>query len=218
MKCHWDDPVLQALQLQWRNWLADLKRVADFKVSRRFKPENFGQPTSVQLHHFSDASQGGYGTVSYLRMQNGEHIHVASVLGKARVAPLKQMTIPRMELTAAVLAVRVDRMLQAELQLCLEKSVFWTVSTSVLKYIRDEDKRFHTVVANRISAIREASDISQWRYIPTAQNPADDASRGLRVEHLLTQNRWIEGPEFLGKAEEKWPIMSMLTLLMVIQR
>lgn len=133
MKCHWDDPVLQALQLQWRKWLADLKRVADFKVSRCFKPKNFRQPTSVQLHHFSDASQGGYGTVIYTRMQNGESIHVAFVLGKARLVPLKQMTIPCMELTAAVLVVQVDKMLQDELQLKMEKSVFWTDSPSVHK-------------------------------------------------------------------------------------
>lgn len=91
-----------------------------------------------------------------------------------------------MELTAAVLAARVDRLLKAELQLELENSIFWTDSTIVLKYIRNETKRFHTFVANRLSAIREATDISQWRYVDTKRNPADEASRGVKVEHLLT--------------------------------
>lgn len=129
MKYSWDDPVPRVIQLQWEQWLADLKRVADFRINRCFKPNNFGQATKVQLHHFADASQEGYGVVSYLRQRSADGVHVAFVLAKARVAPLKQVTIPRMELTAAVLAVRVDKMLQNELQIELEKSVFWTDST-----------------------------------------------------------------------------------------
>lgn len=86
-----------------------------FKIDRCLKPPDFGQPTHGQLHHFSDASENGYGTVTYLRMQNNSHsIHVSFMLGKARVVPLKHVTIPRLELTAACLAVRVDTMLKAE--------------------------------------------------------------------------------------------------------
>lgn len=159
----------------------------------------------AQLHHFSDASESGYGTATYLRMQNvKEMVHIAFLFGKARVAPLKAVTIPRLELTAAVVAVRVDRMLQSELQLPLKKACFWTDSTSVLKYIRNEDRRFQTFVANRIATIRDNTEVEQWRYIPTALNPADDASRGLKAESLLRQ-RWMESPEFLWDPEEKWP-------------
>ena len=100
------------------------------------KPKDFGPLVHARVLHFSDASECGYGVVSYVRMENCQHnVHVAFLLGKARVTPLKQVTIPRLELTAAVLAVRVDRILRAELQLQLEDSVFWTDSTSVLKYI-----------------------------------------------------------------------------------
>lgn len=81
------------------------------------------------------------------------------MLGKARVASLKQTTIPRLELAAAVLAVRVDKMVQKELQLKLEKSVFWTDSTTVLKYICSGTRRFHTFVANRVSVIREVTNV-----------------------------------------------------------
>ncbi|XP_034095472.1 uncharacterized protein LOC117561915 [Gymnodraco acuticeps] len=207
MSYSWDEHIPQNYQLQWVGWLEDLRRLSTFSVPRCFKPKGFGQLTSAQLHHFSDASENGYGTVSYLRLQSDdEKIHVTFVLGKARVAPLKNVTIPRMELTAAVLAARVDRLLKAELQLELENSIFWTDSTTVLKYIRNETKRFHTFVANRVSAIREATDISQWRYVDTKRNPADEASRGVKVEHLLTCSRWIHGPEFLSKSEEEWPL------------
>lgn len=110
-----------------------------------------------------------------------------------------------MELTAAVLAVRVDRLLKTELQLELENSLFWTDSTTVLRYIKNETKRFHTFVANRVSAIREATSVSQWRYVDTKRNPADEASRGVKVDYLLTSSRWIHGPDFLSKSEEEWP-------------
>lgn len=143
--------------------------------------------------------------MSYLKLGKNNISHVAFILGKARVAPMKQTTIPRLELTAAVLAVRMNKLLQKELQLQLEKPVFWTDSTTVLKYISSETRRFHTFVANRISVIREATDVNQWRYVSSKENPADDASRGMRAEEFLKCRRWINGPEFLHRSEEEWP-------------
>ena len=187
-------------------WLEELSRLSEFNIRRCIKPTEFGKPTLAQLHHFSDASEGGYGIVSYVRLENNRNeVHVAFLLGKARVTPIKPITIPRLELTAAVLAARMDRLLRAELQLQLEDSCFWTDSTSVLKYIRNEDRRFHTFVANRVTTIRDATKVSQWKYVNTKDNPADDASRGMKVEDLLTRSRWIEGPNFLWKPERYWP-------------
>lgn len=97
-------------------------------------------------------------------------------------------------------------MLKSELQLQLGPSVFWTDSTSVLKYICNEDKRFHVFVANRVSTIRETTEVSQWRYINTKENPADLASRGLKVDDLLYGGKWIQGPEFLLRNEQEWPL------------
>lgn len=100
------------------------------------KPKNFGQVKTTQLHNFCDASEQGYGTASYLRLTNdSEEVHVAFVMGKSRVTPLKTITIPRLELTAATLASRIDRMQLLE-------STFWTDSQSVLKYLGNETKRF----------------------------------------------------------------------------
>lgn len=204
-KCGWDDLIPQSFQLKWKKWLTDLEKVENFEVNRCIKPKDFGKITNAQLHHFSDASESGYGTVTYLRIQNSERlVHVAFLFSKARVAPLKPITIPRLELTAAVVAARVDKRLQSELQLPLKESTFWTDSTSVLKYIKNEDKRFQTFVANRVTTIRDSSNVSQWKYVPTSQNPADDASRGLKAENLANQ-RWIEGPGFLWEPEERWP-------------
>lgn len=95
-------------------------------------------------------------------------------------------------------------MLQKELQLRLEKSVFWT-DTAVLKYISNESWRFYTFVANRIAVIREATDVDQWRYVGTKENPADEGSRGMRAEDLLNRRRWMMGPDFLYKSKDGWP-------------
>ena len=70
---------------------------------------------------------------------------------------------------------------------------------------RNEDKKFHTFVANRISTIHDGSEPDQWRYVDTKLDPADDASRSLSVDNLLSNTRWIKGPEFLWKAESIWP-------------
>lgn len=149
-----------------KRWLANLPSIAALKVDQCVKPNDFGPSKYAQLQHFSGASENGYGTVSYLRLVNsGKKTEVAFMLGKSRVAPIKQVTIPRLELTAAVRAVRVDRMHKKELEINLDSSVFWTDRMTVLRYIQNETKRFHTFDANRVSVIRDLTDIGQWKHI-----------------------------------------------------
>ena len=169
------------------------------------KPENYGRPDRVHIHHFCDASEAGYGVVSYMRMENDKGIHCSFLTSKARVAPIKQVTIPRLELTAATIAVKVNTMLAKELQLSVDEVHYWTDSMSVLQYIRNETAHFHTFVANRVHVIREASIPDQWHYVPSAENPADDCSRGLSVKNFLQCERWLKGPSFLWKEESEWP-------------
>lgn len=108
----WDEEIPQGFLDRWIKWTADLLQIKDFKVPRCIKPSNFRSYKQAQLHHFSDVSEQGYGSVSYLRLVNEENtVHVVFMTGKARVAPLKKMMIPRMELAAAVLATKVDKVL-----------------------------------------------------------------------------------------------------------
>lgn len=171
---------------------------------------DFGLPTHACLHHFADACEASYGTVSYLKiLNNANMVHVAFWLGKSRVTPLKPVAIPRLEHMATVLAVRVDIMLKKELQLPLEDSVFWTDSTTVLNYIKSEDKQFHTF---------DTTQPKQWRYIPTKENPADDASCGLKVEDFLSNKRWIDGHSFLWKQSDiQFPTSDLTLTLMMTQ-
>ncbi|KAL7843912.1 hypothetical protein SRHO_G00224510 [Serrasalmus rhombeus] len=202
----WDQDIPNAHTQSWKRWLHGLGTLINFNITHCFKPKHFGAVKRAQLHHFCDASEAGYGTVTYLRLVNNQdEVHIALVMGKSRVAPLKLMTTPRLELTAAVLATRIDRMLATELQLHLEPSVFWTDSTTVLKYETNDTRRFHTFVANRVNTIRGISDVFQWKHIPGKMNPADYASRGLNAEEFLRNNIWINGPKFLADLPKHWP-------------
>lgn len=202
----WDDDMPETLVRKWEQWITHLHKLSELEVRRCVKTHDFGAATEARLHHFSDASERGYGTCTYLVLKNEEHEEQCSfIMGKARVSPLKPVTIPRLELTAATVAAKMDNMIRAELDIVLEESVFWTDSTTVLRYIQNESSRFRTFVANRIITIRERSKVSQWRYVESCNNPADHASRGCTVEAFLKANSWLSGPEFLLRTEDTWP-------------
>lgn len=119
-KIAWDEEIVGKKAERWLSWLEDLRKLANFSVSRCIKPTGFGHVKTFQLHHFADASENRYGTVTYLLLTNDhDQRSCMFMMGKSRVAPLKQVTIPRMELTAATIAVKMDRMLRQELQIHL---------------------------------------------------------------------------------------------------
>ena len=164
-------------------------------MHRCYKPDEFGEVKSAQLHHFCDASTVGYGQCSYLRLVDlNDKVHCSLVMAKSRVAPVKQVTIPRLELSAAVLSVRISNFLRRELKYKDVEEYFWTDSTVVLGYINSNAKRFHVFVANRIQQIRDYTNPDQWRYVSSETNPADYASRGLKAEKLKANETWFDGP------------------------
>ena len=207
LKLGWDDEVPTEHGARWQRWLVDLPKLSQLTIDCCLKPADFKDIASSQLHHFSDASEIGFGSVSYLRLVDSRgRIHCTILQGKSRLMPLKQVTVPRLELLAATVSVRLDKVLKRELELPLtDASTFWTDSTSVLRYIKNENKLFHTFVANRIAMVRDGSHPDQWRHVGGDLNPADDLSRGLSAEALLNSERWIKGPEFLWMPKEFWP-------------
>ena len=200
-KSDWDDPVPEPLRHSWEKWRNSLHHLEKLKIQRCYKPHTFGELTSVQLQHFSDASDYGYGQCSYLRLTDDSgQVHCSFVMGKARVTPLKPVTIPRLELTAALLSVRISASLREELEYDQIAEVFYTDSQVALGYIKNDARRFHVFVANRVQQIRDNSTPDQWKYIETKENPADESSRGLSPRDLI-DSRWLNGPPFLWQRE-----------------
>ena len=197
----WDDLLPEDLSPRWEEWETGLQNLGGVLIPRCYHPRDFGKIVRVELHHFSDASNVGYGACSYLRFMNEENkIHCSLVMAKTRVAPTRITSIPRLELSAAVTAARLSVLLKSELSLQIDKEFFWTDSQVTLAYINNEARRFHVFVANRVQLIREITDPNQWHYVDTAENPADHASRGLHASAILSTN-WLSGPEFLWKEE-----------------
>ncbi|XP_022085513.1 uncharacterized protein LOC110976501 [Acanthaster planci] len=137
--CHngvsWDDPLPDDLRPRWEKWKNDLLNLKQIQIPGCYKPNDFGKVIAVELHHFSDASTRGYGQCSYLRFIGEDKAHCTLVSGKARVAHIKVVTIPRLELTAAVVSVQMSHMLKKELELVIDREYFWTDSQVVLGYI-----------------------------------------------------------------------------------
>ncbi|XP_038069094.1 uncharacterized protein LOC119738319 [Patiria miniata] len=199
----WDSPLDDEIRSRWECWRGSLPRLEELKIPRCYQPDTFGNVVSRELHHFSDASTVGYAQCTYLRQTDDQNrVHCSLVMGKSRVTPLKLTTIPRLELTAAVVSVRVGSLLARELDIDA-RHFYWTDSKIVLGYINNETRRFHVFVANRAQQIRNHSDPSQWRHVASEENPADEGSRGITPSELAT-SKWLKGPAFLW--EENLPM------------
>jgi hypothetical protein len=147
----------------------------------------------------------GFGAVAYVRFLFSDgSASVRFIISKARVAPLKFLTIPRLELNAAVLAARLGAQVRTEMDIAFDRTLYWTDSTTVLSWIKSRNCRFNNYVGNRVGEIFESSTPDQWNYVPSASNPADDASRGLDPSEFTVDHRWFTGPPFLQGLEE-WP-------------
>ena len=126
-KLDWDDEIDDEFRIRWENWRSQLFALEHFSMDRCVKPDGFGSVISRQIHHFSDASAIGYGQVTYLRTENDKgNIHCSFLMGKSRLAPLKAMTIPRLELTAATISVQIGGMVSSMVSQMLQNSTTCT--------------------------------------------------------------------------------------------
>ena len=201
-KGDWDDPLPADLRSTWEKWRSELPGLEKIIIRRCYKPPGF-KTASASLHSFSDASDYGYGMVTYLRQvsEDGE-VCVSFVMAKSRVVPAKQTTVPRMELTAAVVSAEVTALVKEELDMSLASETYWVDSTITLGYIQNETKRPRTYVANRRNKVRRLTSKESWNYIDTKLNPADYASRGLTVGEVDKVKVWLNAPSMLWEKED----------------
>ena len=201
----WDDPVPTEILKVWEKWISTLHVVEELRIPRYLHIDH--DPAKVRFHVFVDASSKGYAAVIYSCYAAAEHEMIVNlVLAKAKVAPLKpQMTIPRMELQAAVLGVRLADCVRKELNTSETGAQFWSDSMTVLRWIKSPKVQFTTFVSNRVAEILHLTSSEQWRHVPTDVNPADVGSRGAMPEEFVVKPTWLTGPEFLRGPEVNWP-------------
>jgi hypothetical protein len=199
----WDVPMPEDDKVQWLRWKNDLQLLDSLKISRNVVLGRISDVVEFQLHHFCDASAYAYGTVSFVRARMADgSIECSFILAKSKLAPIRPVTIPRLELLAAVLAVKVDKVIRAELDINIAATFFWSDSSIVLSYINSPNQRFKVFVANRLNEIWNATEVGQWFHVLSEQNAADDISRGMTAAELLTCVRWRKEPAFLWSEPE----------------
>ncbi|XP_043065122.1 uncharacterized protein LOC122320761, partial [Drosophila ficusphila] len=196
----WDDALPEPILSSWGELTSQLSIVQNLKFPRFVaRPQ-----ATIQLHGFCDASTAAYGACLYLRSEDNEGTRAYLLCAKSRVAPLKALTVPRLELSAALLL--------AELIVSVKETIdldcafhCWSDSSIVLAWIRQPPREFNVFVSNRIAKIQEMTKGMSWHHVPTNLNPADVVSRGCTPKELLEHSLWANGPPFLLQNSSEWP-------------
>ena len=205
-KLDWDDETSPEIAEVWKTWLEALEDITKVAVPRCLVPDSLKAITK-QLHVFADASHKAYAAVAYIRSeyQDGS-VGVTFAYAKGRVAPLKKITIPRLELQGAVLATEVARTSWEATGLSLKETTFWIDNMNVMWWLTQSNKSLQEFVANRVQKILDRTKPDNWRWVNTEDNPADIASRGYNIAQLLAEkDMWWKGPDFLKEEPGRWP-------------
>ncbi|KFD63099.1 hypothetical protein M514_24686 [Trichuris suis] len=199
----WDEDLDKKLSQQFQDWSSKISSIRSLLIPRWLSLSS--EVAKIELHSFSDASETAFGAVVYLRtISTSGTVNVSFLMAKTRIAPRRPLTIPRLELQAAVMAVRLVDTIKQEMGLPVDRTVYWTDSTTVLYWLH-VPARMRSFVVHRVAEILEFSEANNWRYVPGNLNPADDASRGLPANKLHDGHRWFLGPPFLVEQESTWP-------------
>ncbi|XP_057369624.1 uncharacterized protein LOC130690719 [Daphnia carinata] len=203
-KLDWDEELPEPLKCPFQEWCQSLSNLASITVPRCLVNEE--RPTTQQVHIFADASQLGFGAVAYARTTYAsERIDVSFIIAKTHVAPLKQLSIPRLELQGAVEALHLAILICHEMNLDLSQITFHVDSQTVLRWIHSANVKYEVFVGNRIGKILMNTDYRQWRHVPGVMNPADVCSRGLDPSNLKELQQFHQGPAFLLLEPPSWP-------------
>ncbi|XP_055681857.1 uncharacterized protein LOC129789234 [Lutzomyia longipalpis] len=202
VKASWDDPLPEEFLLKWRKFVQSLEGLKRISIPRWISTIN--NPYRVDLHVFCDASFKAYGSVVYYVSRDREGNTCSRILSsKSRVAPLNKITIPRLELCGALVGAQMMNKIQALVN--PDAVHYWTDSSIVLSWLNTPPDSYKVFVANRITKILSLSNASQWRHVPTKDNPADIISRGCTPEQLELSELWWAGPSWLTLDESSWP-------------
>jgi hypothetical protein len=201
----WDEVLPQELLHQWNRLSDSLYNIPQHCFPRRIVTDGT-LASRYELHCFCDASAKAYAAVAFIREESPDgQVSSALVYCRSRVSPLKPtLTIPRLELMAVLAGVRMVKFLRQELDILpMSRTFIWSDSQCVLRWLKSDVDQT-VFVRNRLKEIRSHSDIV-YRYVPTAENPADLASRGCSLQVLQDCCMWWSGPSWLSMSPDKWP-------------
>ncbi|XP_045504751.1 uncharacterized protein LOC123701362 isoform X1 [Colias croceus] len=204
LKITWDENVPADIASCWQKFIDSLLYINHIRVPRCIVCDD---SAIIELHSFSDASSYAYSACVYVKsVSYNNNVSVHLLTAKSRVAPLKQTTVPRLELCGALLAAKLVDKVKSSLRLHINNCIYWCDSTIVLGWIKSSKTHLlKPFVFNRIQEILDRSESSAWRYVPTSVNPADIGSRGLDAKQLETCALWWTGPAFLAQDDSSWP-------------
>ncbi|GFW59840.1 uncharacterized protein TNCV_2917221 [Trichonephila clavipes] len=195
-KLEWNDLLPAEEYQEWQQFLVSLENINNIEIPRCIL---VAFPEVIKIHGFADASEWCYGAAVYCKSKNlKSETLVRLITSKSRVAPIKSLTIPRLELCAAVLLAKLVKRVVAALQLETAELYLWSDSMIVLEWLRKEPMDLKTFVQNRVAKIQEFYPNQLWRHVSSDQNPAGLVSQGVDPDKLLQQNLSFNGPTFLS--------------------
>ncbi|XP_066153587.1 uncharacterized protein [Euwallacea fornicatus] len=202
-KMDWDTEISDKHALtQWADFTRCLSRAKQLKIPRCIFLRKLARKT--ELHGFADASLAAYGACVYVRREYIDNsVSCNLVSAKSKVAPMKTVSLPRLELCAMLLLAKLAQNLKKifEGKISFETVNLWSDSEIALGWCRTHASRWTVFVSNRVAQIQDKSNHAIWRHVKSAENPADLLSRGLFPETIIQSDFWFHGPKFLNKTE-----------------
>ena len=206
-KLGWDDTFGNDMKKRLDKWIKDLVATREIYVDRCLYDANAGNISECYLHGFGDASKNAYCAVVYLvyRTEGGE-TRAKLIASKTRVAPLKELSIPRLELMSARILAQLVNTIRSALssQLKLDGVRYWLDSKTALCWIRNQGE-WKQFVKHRVNEILQLTNKDEWSYVSTHENPADIGSRGVLASQLKVNQLWWNGPTWLSEQPSNWP-------------
>ncbi|XP_031333959.1 uncharacterized protein LOC116163973 [Photinus pyralis] len=203
-KTNWDEVPANSIVKVWRQLKQEMQLVSNLNIPRCIVPRNASR---YDLHGFCDASTVGYAAVVFLRTESTHNTIDTYLIGaKSKVAPLKTLSIPRLELCGAVLLANLITFITSTYSqyITFDTITAWSDSQVVLAWLSSSPHKWKTFVANRVNHIQDILPSSIWKYIPSESNPADCASRGIMPQRLINHHMWWNGPPFLSIPRDEW--------------
>ena len=190
----WDQPVPHSIKADWIHFIDGLKTIDSLHIPRHiFLPNALG----YRLHGFSDASEAAYGACIYVQSRlPGNSSSCYLLTAKSRVAPIKNVTLPRLELCAATLLAQLVNRVVEIFDIEFERISFWSDFQITLAWIKDCPSRWKTFVANRVAELLiELTNKEEWFYIKSRDNPADFITKGISLTDSKDRSKWWSGPD-----------------------